>query len=151
MSGPDHINQPPPAVEEHTVMRVLVVGIPDDELIVLGHDLAAAVEERDDIGVEYKNVAASYRKRLKEHAGIINELARKTKSGTEDLEVECAIKKDFVHNKLTCTRNDTGEVVEERAMTGEELQRSMVDERPDDNVIDGDFTGADESTEDIPY
>ena len=151
MSGPDHINPPLPEVETHTVMRMLETEIDSEELIIMGRELAGNVEKRDLIEVEYKGVRADYRKRLKDASGVINNLAHKIDTGTEDLEVECTITKDYEHNTFKCIRLDTGEVVEERALTAEELQRSMVDERPDDNVIDGDFTGGDESTEDVPY
>ena len=46
-------------------------------------------------------------------------------SGSEEREVECELRKDYVHGNVTTVRSDTGEVVDERTMTADERQECM--------------------------
>ena len=147
MSGPNHINTPPPDTEEHTVMRDLPVPIEPDRVHSMATELADKVTEKDALQAEYRDVKADYNKRLKDLSGVVNDLARKVHAESEDRPVECTVFKDFVHNNVKITRLDTGEVLDDRIMTVEEMQRSFVDERPDDNVVDGHFAEVGEDDE----
>jgi hypothetical protein len=107
-----------------TSMR-LPVKLNDDELLARGRQLvenmrktAAAEEAR-----EVEN------KKRKSEIELLEEVTARLggsiSSGSEEREVECELRKDYVHGNVTTVRSDTGEVVDERTMTADERQECM--------------------------
>jgi hypothetical protein len=50
-------------------------------------------------------------------------------TGTEEREVECEVRRDYVHGKVTTFRTDTGEQIDDRIMTADERQELMFAEK----------------------
>ena len=107
-----------------TSMR-LPVKLNDDELLARGRQLvenmrktAAAEEAR-----EVEN------KKRKSEIELLEEVTARLggsiSSGSEEREVECEMRKDYIHGSVTTVRSDTGEVVDERVMTADERQEVM--------------------------
>jgi len=97
---------------------------PDDKL-KMGDEMAAAVEQIAEIQEDKAKYMAGIKDRLSKAEGVINSNGRKLRQGWELRMIECSMVKDFETNFVKITRNDTGEVVEERAMTVEERQREL--------------------------
>ncbi|MBW1937119.1 MAG: hypothetical protein JRI84_16565, partial [Deltaproteobacteria bacterium] len=55
-------------------------------------------------------------------------LAQKIRQGSEMRLVKCRVEQDFLTNSVKTYRLDTGELVEERAMTAEERQMMLMQE-----------------------
>lgn len=91
----------------------------------LGDEMAAAVEQMAEIEEDKKEYMASIKDRLSKVEAVITSNGRKLRQGWELRMIECSMVKDFDTNSVKITRNDTGEVVEERAMTIQERQREL--------------------------
>jgi hypothetical protein len=114
-----------------TTMR-LPVKLDDEDLLTRGRQLvenmrkaAAAEEERK-----------AEDKKRKGDIALLDEITAKfsltISTGSEDRDVECEIRKDYVHGSVTTVRTDTGEVVDERVMRAEERQDAMTFIEPED-------------------
>lgn len=107
-----------------TTMR-LPVKLDDEELLDRGQQLvknmrkAAAAEEARD----------AENKKRKGEIAMLDEITAKLSGaialGTEERDVECEVRKDYRHGRVTTVRTDTGEVVDERTMTAQERQETM--------------------------
>ena len=112
-----------------TSMR-LPVKLNDDDLLARGRQLvenmrktAASEEAR-----EVEN------KKRKSEIELLEEVTARISStissGSEEREVECELRKDYVHGSVTTVRSDTGEVVDERTMSADERQDVMAFAQP---------------------
>ena len=108
-----------------TAGRRLPVKLTDDELLARGRQL---VENMRKTAVAEEAREAENKKRkgdialLEEATGLLSAIIS---TGTEEREVECEIRKDFIHGKVTTVRMDTGEIIDERIMTADERQETM--------------------------
>ncbi len=103
-------------------MRTLPVRLADDELLGYGDEAArlfAAAQHEEDALREHAKETRGFIEQKREHA---LELLRRVREKSEDREVECERTADFATRKLRVIRMDTGEVVQERALTFDELQ-----------------------------
>jgi hypothetical protein len=50
-------------------------------------------------------------------------------TGSEEREVECEVRRDYLRGKVTTLRSDTGEQIDERIMTADERQELMFAEK----------------------
>lgn len=103
----------------------LPVKLDDEELLDRGQQLvknmrrvAAAEDARENENKKRKGEIAL----LEE---ITAKLSTTIAAGTEDRDVECEVRKDFRHGRVTTVRNDTGEIVDDRTMTAAERQETM--------------------------
>lgn len=64
----------------------------------------------------------------KDHKKIIEKAAGELRNGKIVRDVRCHEEQVFADNSVVLKRDDTGEVVEERAMTGADRQLAMVEE-----------------------
>lgn len=55
--------------------------------------------------------------------------AGKIRTGYEIRPIECSVKRDFEQGTITIQRDDTFEMVEHRAMTAQEKQKEMFEEK----------------------
>lgn len=88
-------------------------------------DLANAVESFEIINSAKKTAVAEYGAKAKAVALDIQELSRCIRSGYFLREVACEKRIDFGMLTVTVTRQDTGEIIEERPMNTEEKQMTM--------------------------
>jgi len=74
---------------------------------------------------------ASFESVKKEHNGIVGDWKSEMATLLDEIKhgelrsVDCTEAYDFTQNRVVVTRNDTGEVVEERQMTSEDRQTRM--------------------------
>ena len=105
--------------------RKLPVQLNDEEIADRGRAVAKAVEERAALQEAKKEADADINGKIKEQGGIIRTLSRVIATGTEEREIEVEVKKDNESRTVSVIREDTGEVVETRPMTAEELQQNL--------------------------
>jgi seryl-tRNA synthetase len=107
--------------------QILHCRLSTDELLKYSDQLSCEVNEVASLQAKKAAAASDYKAKIEAKEEIITDLARKVRTKEEDREVECEIVKDWEHKCVRTTRRDTGEVVGERAMTAEEMQRMMFD------------------------
>ena len=113
--------------------------------------LVREVEDRESIK---KAVASQLKADLEQSVNDLRVQSGKHRDGYEYRDVDCEVEKNFRMGLVTTTRLDTGEIIEERAMTTEERQQALKlepenepvqepDSRPetDDDTDDGDGDG----------
>ena len=88
-------------------------------------------------------------KAVKDHRDLIEELTANVCASTITTEVECFERKVWENNTLEIVRADTGEVVEERAMTAEERQADLFDQESGEG-IDSEAPFDSDADEDTP-
>ena len=101
--------------------RKLPVQLTDDEIADSGRSVAKAVEQKAALQEEKKAQTAD----IKLQGEIIRTLSHVIATGVEEREIEVEVRKDNDSKTVSVVREDTGEVVETRAMTPEELQQSL--------------------------
>lgn len=105
--------------------KKLPVKLDDDELLERGKQL---VENMRKVGVAEEEREAENKKRKGDIAfleGITARLATSIRTGEEDRDVECEIRKNFSTSSVTIVRIDTGEVVDTRVMDAAERQEEL--------------------------
>ena len=98
----------------------------DEERLKVGHDMAEALEESERLEAQKKAYDADLKgqiSRLQERAAT---LAKALRKGKREGNVQVTIVKNWHNGSITVTREDTGEVIEDRAMTFEERQRTLL-------------------------
>jgi len=81
-------------------------------------DLSSAREELDTIKAQYKS-------RITALEGEVSGSARKLHAGYEMRNIECRVERDYDAKLIRIYRLDSGDLVREKAMTTEELQRRL--------------------------
>lgn len=95
------------------------------ELLVKGSDLEAALARRDEIERERKAAADAFKEQLEEQAGKLRELRKCIRTREEERPVTICVTRDYRRGQVLRTREDTGEIISERAMTATERQQEM--------------------------
>ncbi len=114
---------------EHRNLKVIME--PADHKKV-SKDLANAVESLELVKLAKKRAMAEYTAKAQTFAQEIQELSRCIRSGYFLREVVCEKRINLGLLTVTVTRQDTGEIVEERPMNTEEKQMTMEFEDGDD-------------------
>jgi uncharacterized coiled-coil DUF342 family protein len=96
-----------------------------DEIRDLGEQMAQAVARLENLEDEFQEVKAGFKEKMAGAQKTIKACAAKIRQGFEMRLMECRMERDFAGNAVRLYRQDTGEMVEERAMTIEERQRSL--------------------------
>ena len=114
------------------VDRELPVPMSAERVENAGAELASLVCERSTIETELAAYGAEKRKRLREIKKQEKVLAAAIRDGQEIALVQCEEERVFAQNAIVVRRLDTHEVVETRAMRGEERQLALIDDAPED-------------------
>lgn len=107
-------------VEE--VSRVLPVRLKQHERLDRAVMMSEHMNRRDELEREAKRTADRYKDDVKQMAGTIRDLQIAVKTGYEDRPVDCVWSFNFSVNKKSLIRQDTGDIVEEHALTEAERQ-----------------------------
>jgi hypothetical protein len=139
-----------------TSMIDVTRALTDGEVASRKDELVAVDSEIDDLEDQRKAAAQEFKGKLEPRRDRRRELIHAIETGRETLEVECVEAWDYRRNVVEIKRRDTGEVVEERAMDGDERQEDLTavkggrnrgkaakSEPPEDDGDD--FEGEDES------
>lgn len=112
-------------IEERKVSRDLPVTIDEGEVADNGKKLAALHAEIEAIALEKKAACSDANARLKDLRKQSHDLAESIRNGTEIRAVACIETLDWRVGTKTVKRTDTGEVVDEAAISAEERQAEL--------------------------
>lgn len=107
------------------VYRNLKAFFTEKEKVSLAEGFAAEHSRKVHIENDFDSVKKQYQTDLKRAEAEISSIAERLNTGWEMRRVECVETKDWRTGTITLVRKDTGEIVEERAMTGEERQAEL--------------------------
>ena len=95
-----------------------------------GKDIARTRQELSSVTDQFDEVKSQFKSKMESCEKEQNRLSVLLNNGYEYRDVECELTLDYTTARALCVRTDTGEVVEERAMTHDELQREMFPPAP---------------------
>ncbi len=117
-------------VIEEKARRTVRHNFDEVERLVLGADLAAALDERDAAESRLTEVKAAGKAEIEANAAAARLLQRKIANGYEMREEMCVLVRDYAAFRVTLTVIDTGEVIEDRAMTPSERETLPIEAPP---------------------
>jgi len=110
-------------------MAIITMDLPckltDTELRERGGKLARLLQQADELQAELNAAKAEFKARYELLQKTASEIATEIRSGHAMRAVNCVDLEDFSEKTVKLIRSDTGEVVETRAMTPDELQRPI--------------------------
>jgi hypothetical protein len=112
-------------IEERKFNRLLKVSFSPPEKIEMSEQIANAIRNLKKAQDDLASVAAQFKSEIKKFEGEIASLAEKVNSGWEMRNIPCREVKDFSVGAVLVFRDDTQELIEERAMTAEERQPEL--------------------------
>ena len=102
--------------------RVLPCVLDTREKLEFGKRLASCLAEKSELEDEKKTVVAGYKVKIDTKENEIYRLRRCVETGIENRSVRCQVIVDPRRMKVRVVREDTGELVQERDATKQELQ-----------------------------
>jgi hypothetical protein len=111
--------------------RSLPVKMSSEEQATAALELARTCAELRDLKVEKDQVYAAWRKRIKDYDGRVSHAVEQVNKGLQTAEVEIEESYDLEREEATLTRLDTGEVIEVRPMTQDEIEQARQLELPE--------------------
>lgn len=105
-----------------TFNRYLPCKLDEDTAHLRSQEYAAADRRLAELRDELAKLVKTKRKEIKEQEARVNKVRDVVHAGREDMPVECEWRMDFQRKSAHLVRLDTGEDVEHRAMTADELQ-----------------------------
>lgn len=113
------MKQPQPV----TIYRALPTRLSPEERDDRARELARQVREKGRVESAAKESASEFKEQIKAIDKAIFRLSEAANNGVEERDVECH--EVLAGNQVTVFRRDTGEVVETRAATKQEMQRQQ--------------------------
>ena len=110
---------------EKRVTRILPVKLTTREVVERGQLAAQVIRQIDDVDRVKKQAAADAKESSDRLESELRRLSYIVEREEEDRTVECFWRFDFMKNEKNLIREDTGEVVETKAMTDEERQIAL--------------------------
>ena len=114
-----------PHIETHTETQSLKCILTHDEIKLAGERMARADGEKRDHEATLKSVSSRYKSLIDEAIAVIGSEAERIRSGYEFRAVEIVVEMDHSRGRVTKTRRDTAEILEDRKMNDFELQRKI--------------------------
>lgn len=115
---------PPEDLTRHSVMRTLYAPLTEAARAKAGDKMALLMGQIDAVEAERKEAMDDCKGRRDSLEGELSALAKEVREGTPQ-DVPCTIERNYKAAMIRVWRTDTDEVIEERAMTPEELQREL--------------------------
>lgn len=112
-----------PKTPEEVAERWLPVKLTDAEIIEKARLMSQRSKERNDLEAEKAGVMKNYGERIKKLVGEIHGLSEAVRTGEEPRAVKCTRYFMMQTDRVVTCRNDTGEEIEDREMTGAERQK----------------------------
>ena len=92
-------------------------------------ELSLALQRKERAEMDQKAAQAQFKERIEAQSNIISRVSREYQAGYEYRDIECSVEFHYPSvGSKRITRLDTGEVVRELAMQGEELQENLFPE-----------------------
>lgn len=138
-----------PDIERDIRTRRLERPMTDEERLKVGAEMAEALREAEHLEVR----KAAYDKEMKDQITMYYEkatgLAKALERGLREGNVEVLVTRNWHNGSVTIRRTDTQEILEERAMTFEERQRTLLDGSQTGDAVGGqDETDETDETDD---
>lgn len=111
--------------EDRLEERSLTVKLTTEEQLQRGNELAAKIEEMQNIEMSAEEARGNFKAELKRVEGEISRLKRTVLDGKEQRTVRCEWQLNFDHGIAELIRLDTFEVVQSRPLTDEERQGGL--------------------------
>jgi hypothetical protein len=108
----------------HSVMRTLYAPLTEAAKAQACDRMASLMGWIDGVEVERKAAMDACKEQREDFEGELSALAREVREGTPQ-EVPCTIERDYRAAMIRVWRVDTDAIIEERAMTPEELRREL--------------------------
>lgn len=115
-------------IEQVTIYRVVKTGFTEKERLDMAGQIANCIREKKSNEDELTSIAAQYKSNVKRLEAEISGCAEKLNTGWEMKRQECFEIRDYATGHLSVIRKDNGDIVEERALTGEERQMALFEE-----------------------
>ena len=111
-----------PAKLPNTFLRELECRLTDEDLKVRGQDLATTIDDKVEVEEKKAEANSGFSSKLKHLNKSIVELAQVVRTRTEIRRVECVKEVDTFNRETSIVRRDTGECIETRPATTQELE-----------------------------
>jgi hypothetical protein len=118
----------PMEIQETKTVKILKVMFSEKEKVDMAGQIANSIRNLNRVEDELASISAEYRSEIKKYQIEIKTTAQKLNTGWEMRSIPCIEKKDYDNGSIQIFRNDTQEMIEERAMTAEERQMTFFDE-----------------------
>lgn len=105
--------------------RSLMCTLTEAERLARGSELATILGHEEDLELKKAEYIANHKDSAKVLEVQRKRLARAVNLGAEPRETRCAWVPDFAHKAMVLYRQDTGEQIESRPMTADELQAEL--------------------------
>lgn len=115
-------------VTKEDCYRELPNDIEKEKLDIYRQDLITVLDALDAVEKEKKEAISDFKHRMDTLDNQCEDVRRKIKTGQEMKTIECEFVKDFESNNVKIKRKDTGKIIEDRAMTPQERQKTIDDE-----------------------
>lgn len=112
-------------IERTKTTKYLITTLTEEDKKKIASTMADSFQAISQLEANLKSTSTQLKAKITEHQARLIEASDKYRSGFEMRNIECWIEKDFRVGRVYITRIDTGEIIEERAMDGEERQRSL--------------------------
>lgn len=126
-------------MEERKFNRLLKVLFTPPEKIEMSEQIAAAIRNLHKAQDDLATVKAQFQSKIKEHEAEITSLSERINSGWEMRSIGCREIRDYKNGSVYVFRDDTEEIIEERAMTAEERQPTLPFKEKEGELVDADF------------
>lgn len=123
------------------ITKKVPVPVTDEEKIAMSHKLAQMLCERERINGEKAAACEGWNKEIREIDKRSKQLAKAIHTGKDERDVECEEVMVFETNTVQTKRVDTGEIVDQRAMTADERQTSLLADPGSDAATDLELEG----------
>lgn len=104
------------------VTRHLPCPLTDKRKLEMLDEVAVSVRERERLNDHLKSFTANTKKIIAGHEEKIKKITTDVHQGIEMKPVICTKTIDYVGGRITITRDDTGEVLEDRALEEEDMK-----------------------------
>ena len=97
----------------------------EDEKRDLATDLAQKIMSKNSLELKKKEVAAQIKAEIDATESLISKLSTHYNQGYTFMDIKCRVERDYENKQVHYFRLGTGEHVESRAMTQDELQQEL--------------------------
>jgi adenylosuccinate lyase len=118
-----------------TIVRELECKLTPKEWKERARRLAQIPVERAELEEEAKTTAAKFKSQIDDMKKDERRIAREVREGTCFRDVLCHELQNFDQNTVELVRDDTEDVVEQRAMSGAERQKELGLDEPEDDTV----------------
>ena len=105
--------------------RSMFVKLTPGEVAVYALDAARVTLDIGELEDQKKAAASTFKDRIDRSFCVVRELSRKVKDGQELRDVKCTWHADYETRKAFLIRDDTGEEIQSRDLTAQELQGNL--------------------------